>query len=206
MTLSSEAFHKERFSSATRLIQVFGLFICDACQAPSLAIRLVPWKGAISPEAILDGENEDVLWAPTGTAVKDFPYAPKPIGDTASEAVRCHSIKAYRAALILARTVIEATAKDKGITAGGIMPKINALKDQGFIRPVIAEGAHTVRQLANEMAHGDMVEPTTAEESQLALVLMERILDEVYEVPAQIDAARRAVEARRNPPAAADDQ
>ncbi|MEV4390207.1 hypothetical protein AB0J68_31615, partial [Micromonospora sp. NPDC049580] len=60
------------------------------------------------------------LWADR-VAGKEFPDVPAHIAETADEAHRCHSIKAYRAGVLLARSVIEATAKEKGITNGGLI-------------------------------------------------------------------------------------
>ena len=55
---------------------------------------------------------------------------------------------------MLARAVIEATAKDQGIAKGTLHDKIEAMATNGLIRTMIKDAAHGVRELGNEMAHG----------------------------------------------------
>ncbi|MBU5868948.1 DUF4145 domain-containing protein, partial [Vibrio cholerae O1] len=64
---------------------------------------------------------------------------------------------AGRGAVILARAVIEATAKDKGITNGNLYAKIDQLHISGLIREHIKEAAHEVRLGGNDVAHGDIL-------------------------------------------------
>lgn len=98
---------------------------------------------------------------------------------------------------MLARAVIEATAKDKGISTGNLYNKIEALATGGLIRTVIKDAAHGVRELGNEMAHGDFVNPISAEESELVVHLMGEILNDVYQSPAAIAQAKQAAQARQ---------
>ena len=122
---------------------------------------------------------------------------PQHIGEAATEAYECHSCEHYRAAIMLARAVIEATAKDKGISTGNLYNKIEALATGGLIRTVIKDAAHGVRELGNEMAHGDFVNPISAEESELVVHLMGEILNDVYQSPAAIAQAKQAAQARQ---------
>jgi len=91
---------------------------------------------------------------------------PEPIRSTASEAFACASIGAHRAAILLARTTIEATAKAEAITSGSLVAKIDALKAANHIRPDVADAAHEVRLLGNDMAHGDNLVTVASEESE----------------------------------------
>ena len=60
---------------------------------------------------------------PTSSLGKTFPDVPTHIASAADEAHRCASIGAFRGAIALARAVVEATAKDKGVKSGNLMPK-----------------------------------------------------------------------------------
>ncbi|MCX2716108.1 DUF4145 domain-containing protein [Mycolicibacterium sp. J2] len=131
------------------------------------------------------------------TETTDYPDVPAHIAEAAKEAYECHSCEHYRAAIMLARAVIEATAKDKGITTGTLYNKIEAMANGGLIRAMIKDAAHGVRELGNEMAHGDFVDPISAEESQLVIRLMGEILNDVYQSPAAIAQAQQAAQARR---------
>ena len=88
-------------------------------------------------------------------------------------------VEAYRGAVILARSVIEATARDKGMTTGNLMAKIDAMYEARLIREDIKDGAHEVRLLANDAAHGDFGEPVPQTDAKLILTLMDEVLEEV---------------------------
>jgi hypothetical protein len=127
-------------------------------------------------------------------AGKLFPDVPSHIASAASEAHKAFEARCHRAAVILARAVIEATAKDKGIAANGIAAKIREMEEQRLIRPHVREGADEVRHFGNEMAHGDFIGEVGANEVALALELMDDVLNEAYQSPARVEKAR----ARRN--------
>jgi hypothetical protein len=170
-------------------------FRCDNCDALSIAtcgaLNNHP-TAARNPTGWIDGVGTNVEWFPIRAAGKDFPDVPEHITEAASEAYKCYSIDAFRAATQLTRSVVEATAKDKGITQGSLFSKINELFAQALIREYIRDGAHEVRHLGNDMAHGDFISPVSSEETQLALTLMSEILEEVYQSPARVARAQTA--------------
>ncbi|MGY4767547.1 DUF4145 domain-containing protein [Kribbella sp. CWNU-51] len=143
-------------------------------------------------------QMDSMEWIPAHATGREFPDVPGHIGEAASEAFKCQSVQAFRASCSLARAVIEATAKHKGLTMNGIAAKVDAMAEAGYIRPHIQEAAHEVRYLGNEMAHGDFIDPVTSEETALALELMAEVLDEVFQSPARVTRAREAREARRS--------
>ncbi|MCF7552218.1 DUF4145 domain-containing protein [Pseudonocardia sp. WMMC193] len=121
---------------------------------------------------------------------KRFEDVPKHIAEAASEAHKSMDAECYRGAVILARAVIESTAKDKGITGGNIASKIERMEKEDLIRPYVREGADEVRVFGNDMAHGDFVQEVGYREVQLALELMDEVLAEVYQGPARVKKAR----------------
>jgi hypothetical protein len=130
--------------------------------------------------------------------VKSFPDVPPEIATAASEAYRCRVVlNANRAAVLMARSVIEATAKDKGIKTGALIDKIDKMRDLQLIRPHLRDGAHEVRHLGNDMAHGDFVQAVSPEDTNLVLTLMAEVLDDVYQSPARVAKAQAAREARK---------
>jgi hypothetical protein len=177
--------------------------MCDNCNALSVAKVTPNANESVTPTnltAWMDGQTNQE-WYPIRASGKDFPDVPDYIAQAATEAYRCSSISALRAAVQLARSVVEATAKDKGITQGPLIGKIERLYDGGFIREYVKDAAHEIRHLGNDMAHGDFVTPVTNEEADLALTLMSEILDEVYQSPARVARARAARATRNAPPA-----
>jgi hypothetical protein len=173
-------------------------FTCDQCGAMSVGEMIMEGdlRDISGVESFLE-EADEMWWISPHPTGRDFPDVPAHIGGAASEAFKCHSIQGFRAACSLARAVIEATAKEKGVRMNGIAAKIDAMAESGFIRPHIQEAAHEVRHLGNEMAHGDFIDSVTSEESALALELMAEVLEEVFQSPARVARARAAREARR---------
>jgi hypothetical protein len=134
------------------------------------------------------GHEQD--WEPKAVLGKRFPDVPSEIGAPASETFECFSIGAYRAAVLLARSVIEASAKAKGITTGSLYEKIDKLAASGHIRSMLADAAHEIRLAGNDMAHGDFATSAiTREDAQELLEFMEDFLRETFELPTRV--ARR---------------
>ncbi|WP_446212162.1 DUF4145 domain-containing protein [Micromonospora sp. IBSANI012] len=134
---------------------------------------------------------------PTHVGGKSFPDVPSEIAAAADEAHRCFSIRAYRAAMAMARAVVEATAKEKGITSGSLEKKIDGLAAQGLIREDTREAAHAIRLVGNDAAHGDLASMVVEkEDAQEVLDLMDDILGEVFQSPAKVARVKASRAAR----------
>jgi hypothetical protein len=145
---------------------------------------------------ILDDRVDDALWLPAKAVGQEFDDVPQHIAAAAKEAHECADVRAWRAAVLLARAVIEATAKQKDILEGSLLAKIDTLHEKSLIREHIKDGAHEIRLLGNEMAHGDFVEAVTAEDAEFVLTLMGELLEEVFQSPARVQRRREARQAR----------
>jgi hypothetical protein len=174
-------------------------FACEHCNR--LSVGSVRTAIAGKPTAYSFGQYtadwQNAQWMPKFGAVKEFPDVPEHIAEAASEATLCLSSGAYRAVGSLARAVIEATAKDKGITKGDLATKIDALEAGDFIRPHTKEVAHEIRHFGNTMAHGDFADPVTQEEAEEIITLMSEVLSEVYQAPALLDRVQAARKAKK---------
>lgn len=176
-------------------------FRCTVCQGLSVALTTVDPGNIVlgHPHAAFSQlSGECFTWYPRATDTRSYPDVPAHVGDAASEAYECFSGGHYRAAILMARAVIEATAKTKGITSGDLRSKIDKLAEGLFIRPHIKAVAHTIRQFGNEMAHGDFVAPVSAVECGLIITLMGEILNEVFQSPAKLEAAAAAFSNLKN--------
>ena len=147
--------------------------------------------------ASMGAHGADVHWLPERFSGKSYPDVPDHIASAASEAHTCFSAQAYRGAIILARAVVEATAKDKGAGKGSLAVKIEKLRDDGHVRELIKDTADEIRYMGNDMAHGDFVDPVTREDAEDVLAFMAEVLDEVYQAPARVNAQRTKRLARR---------
>ena len=90
---------------------------------------------------------------------------------------------------------MEATAKAKGVTSGTLVRKIDKLAEERLIRPAVADQAHEIRHLGNDVAHGDLADLVSKEDSEEVLTLMGELLNEVWQAPARqerLAAARMA--------------
>ena len=180
-------------------------FSCDECKWLSIGITGEPSFMPGTQEAYLDTARP-MGWLPNASTGREFAEVPEHIAAAASEAYECHSVQAYRAATLMARSVIEATAKEKGITTGRLIDKIDRLFDEGHTREHVRDGAHEVRHFGNDMAHGDFVKPVLQAESDEVLELMAEVLNDVFQSPARVarrKAAREAAKEAQQPHQAA---
>ena len=148
------------------------MFSCPLCGMPSIAMR--------------NDDEDEVTWVSTGLRGRDFPDVPSSIAGPASEAHVCFSAQAYRAAILMARAVVEATCKNRGITKGTLEKKIDELHAQGFINEQVHAEATEIRLLGNDMAHGDFDQEVTATDAEEMLGLMAEVLEEVFQRPARL--------------------
>lgn len=124
-------------------------------------------------------------WFPRVGSSPDFPDVPVHIERAAKEAHSSFSINAFMAAILMARTVVEATAKEKGVLKGTLLMKIDELAGRNFIRNDTKDAAHEIRHLGNDMAHGDISELPDADDVSDVLGLMDEVLNEIFQGPAK---------------------
>jgi hypothetical protein len=177
---------------------------CDACQRFNVAVgdREAARSITFKPNQMLDasratdeGEAMTITsWSPPSMRPVDVEFIPAGVAGYLKEAHDAYSVGAYRAVLLLVRSVIEATAKDRGVTSGSLVAKINQLQTDGHIRNGTKDMAHALRILGNDMAHGDIEDVPTNEDANDALTVARFVLDDVYVADARrIDMlARRA--------------
>jgi hypothetical protein len=178
------------------LLSVAGLYM----ENTGLAGRSVPYARAEDVDQAIITGAEKVKWHPRwerdGTT---FPDVPPSIADVATEATACHGAGHYRAAVMLARGVIEATAKTRGVT-GNLFQKIEKLGDNRVLSPITVEAAHAIRDSGNAVAHGDFVEyvvDVSEEESAEVIALMTLVLREAFQIEEQAKRVREAAAARK---------
>lgn len=174
-------------------------YLCDNCARVSIA--WAPGKIAHVSDLKTNDKylikSDDVKWLPRKGDAVHYEDVPVVIASAASEAHECASIGAKRAAILMARSVIEASAKEHEIVSGNLYAKIDALANRGIIRPLIAEAAHGIRDYGNDMAHGDFGAEVTDEDVEETLGLMGVVLSEVFQVDARTKSLRDRVAKRK---------
>lgn len=133
-------------------------------------------------------------WSPVHDGHRDYDATPERIAETANEAHSTFSVKAYKAAMMLARAVTEAVTKNKDCRGKDLKEKIEALAEKGYISKMMAEAAHEIRHFGNSSAHADFVneEPVTQEEVAEILQFMDDLIEDVYERSVRTGALARA--------------
>ena len=176
----------------------YATFRCADCAALSV--------GFFEPDH--EGFGQTVArWMPLpGTQQQEsFADVPPSVADAAEEALLCMQAGAPRGAIMLARAVIEATARDKGVTGGSLSQKIDQLNERGYIRTYLRDGAHEVRYTGNDMAHGDFPATISDKDAEVLLQLMREVLMEVYQDPARRERLVRLARGARQTRAMPDD-
>lgn len=172
---------------------------CDFCEALSIARGrnvngnyggVTTDLGFVRKTAAEAETRKTLEWWPKVGAAPAVEDVPASIARAAREAYSSASVGNHMAAILMARTVVEATAKSKGISDGTLASKINSMQREGLIRPAIAEQAHEVRFAGNDMAHGDIDAAVDATDSEELLALMAEVLSEVFQGPARLERIR----------------
>jgi hypothetical protein len=172
----------------------------ESCERLSIGWGAVFQAGVGRGGAIKNMFAREVLeWEPLSIRRPGFPDVPAEIASTASEAHACLSIGAARGAVALARAVVEATAKAKGVAKEGIVGKINELRDRKIISPLTADASHAIRKDGNSIAHGDIGdEPMTVDDAQAILDFMDLLLAEVFQNPAKLQRMQQRHDERKS--------
>lgn len=185
----SESFVSKAGSSAIQGIQVVGT--CDNCGHGSMGLTFKPSRASTNPTTNFENaEHGSSIWFPRKGSAPEFPDVPDHIASAAKEAHAAFSIGAPMAAILMARTVIEASAKARDILKGDLYKKIDLMAQQSIIRAGTAEAAHEIRHLGNDMAHGDIADLPASEDVSDVLDLMDEVLNEVFQGPAKTQRLR----------------
>lgn len=181
-----------RWGNVTRLNFSYVLdtaYTCDSCRrVVSTRIPVKQDRGtsvAYMQEVQVADSTSDVSWEPPLLRVPELEGVPEQIAGAAAEAYRSLGVHNYRASALMARAVIEACAKDHGVTKGTLAAKIDKLHENGDLTKYISEFAHTIRDLGNDAAHSDFVRPLDAETAEGLLSLMYAVLESLYKHRAQ---------------------
>lgn len=121
-------------------------------------------------------------WLPgnDGPKIENLPAA---VATAAGDAYKSFKSRVYTAAVLMARTTIEATAKHHGITGRNLLVKIDKMHEEGLILQSTKLAAHAIRSLGNDMAHGDLELSIGRDVARDVVELMQLILREVFELP-----------------------
>jgi hypothetical protein len=177
---------------------------CDGCETPTL--RSETW---FSEEP---GETAFTFHPPRKSGDPDrkprqFQNIPwgSPLDSAYRQTVAAFNQQLFTLAGAGVRLVIEGVCKERGVSDGHVTSKcgktrrnslegkINGLAEKNFISTQQAETLHQIRFLGNDAAH-ELDQPSS-ENVNLALDIVEHLLEQVYEQPEKA----RAIASRKRP-------
>jgi Domain of unknown function (DUF4145) len=178
---------------------------CDHCDALLVGRTILnkPYNQATQDvtfvqDAINQG-HAGFQWWPRSGESPSIPDVPDHIERAAKEAHTSASIGNHMAAILMARTTIEATAKANGVSTGNLKSKIDKMAESSLIRSGIAQQAHVIRLEGNDMAHGDLDVSPDEIDSEEILFLMDEVLHDVFQSPARFARGNARRDARSSP-------
>lgn len=172
--------------------KLFRLFRCGGCGRGALA-------------AILTGGVQDFLleFYPTSWPAAALPKdVPKDIESEYREAEQCAAAGAFRASSAMTRSVLEKALVANGYTTGNLKSRIDQAAKDGVITAARKMKAHEdIRVLGNEVVH-DPWREVAPEEATLALHYAHRILEDLYDDRATVEATLKALRTPASVPGA----
>lgn len=160
----------------------FVVYTCANCGYPNIA-RYIQVDSSL--ESGIDYDNPEE-WIPAAGIGKEYSDVPEAVANAASEAYECFSIGAYRATVIMSRSVLEAIAteqiarpaNDRGKDKG-LKDKLKDLVDEGVISPQLGAYASSIKDIGDGSTH-NIFESVTKDEASYILDFLDVIIDEIY--------------------------
>jgi len=113
---------------------------------------------------------------------------PAAVRDDFVEALRCKSITAYRATVVMCRRALQSSCKDQKATGTQLIQQIDDLAAKGVITRSLQNMAHQIRKLGNAGAHpdDDALSDVTAEDANDISEFTRQYFEHVYVMPARM--------------------
>lgn len=181
--------------------------MCQGCEQGTVVIE-EKWLGprtAREAQGIKDAHGvghaptwRGFHWWPT-PGVTDLDEAiPGATRSTYAEAIRCLSVKAYRAGVVMLRRTLETVVHDKGSKEArkalerNLAKALQVMAEGGSLDPTLAEWASEIKAVGNVGAHFDPTDDVSKEEAEDLQHLTRSLLEYLYEMPARIRRSRKS--------------
>ena len=171
------------------------VYSCVNCGYPNIA------EVSVTPEEARQGYFPDehiARWLPIEPLGKDYPHAPAAIASLASEVHKCLEVGAVRAAMILARSVLEGIVADQEGEPSNkkLYERIENLKRMGIITSRTADAATAIRLCGNDYVH-NVLEPADVEYVEIVIQILDSMIDDLYSNPSLVAQAKAYAERRK---------
>lgn len=190
------------WSDCTTEDELHGPHIIDAAYRCSRCKKILSTRVTyLRPQMPIQSEHQSVIeeadrfslleWKPPRLDFEPPNGVPEGISAASVEAHRSLAVGNHMAAVLMARSVMEAAAKDCGVTEGNLFAKINTMRTRELLTQDVAEIAHVIRDSGNTMAHGDFVDAIVADRAKPVagplLELMDSVLKSLYSDKAKLE-------------------
>lgn len=165
---------------------------CQGCG--KYILGFITWKGNPGqiPSIDLTYEDHYPMGVPDDTVSEDVPEG---VASGFSEAIRCRSVSAFSATVLMCRRCLQVSCDMEKATGKDLFKQVDDLASKQRITDTLRQMAHRIRLLGKQGAHGDysdIDDTVTAQDADDAITFMRHYLDHVYVLPARLAAPVKA--------------
>ena len=192
-------FPDQRFVKTDNWLETESLVVysCVNCGFPNIAVtettaqEMSPYSNPIS---IIK------RWLPVEPIGKEFLYAPNNIAEIANEVHKCLEINANRAAVTLARSVIESIVNDQedAHSNESLYIRLQTLANQGKLKKRTVEAATAIRLCGNNSVHETEVS-VDRELAEIVVQILDSIIEDLYSQPELVNRAMNYAQSAKLP-------
>jgi len=168
----------------------------EFCQGKGSVVVLTPYDISDSEKTCRLLENICRSYYKRKTGLRDLakidPSIPVPVRENMIEALCCYNHDLFKAATIMCRRTLEASARDKGIERKNLEQIIEELFQNRIINSRMKEVAHEIRAFGNLGAHGEI--EITEDMANEVIKFMEYYLEYVYVLENRLNQIKKSRE------------
>lgn len=178
--------HAEKRKANGRKVINFDTYKCGSCAG----YVMVLWSATEGSHGNHGLHNYKVLpWPLKFRPSDNWPDAIKRHWKQAHDNLKSNN---YDAAVLMARSALQATMRDKGAQGRNLYSEIEDLANRGIITNIIKDWSHEVRLLATPAAHPQPNdEETDPDDARDIVRFLDSLLESVYDIPADIEKYRQ---------------
>jgi hypothetical protein len=166
-------------------IESHGLVQCQNCHGVTLVV------GVRNPQTgILTHKEHYPVDSPEELVEKTIPPG---VRDDYVEALRCRSVQAYKATVVMCRRSLQSSCKNLSAEGSKLIQQIDDLAAKGTITAALKDMAHDIRKLGNEGAHPDQdgLGDVIKDDADDIIEFTRQYFEHVYVMPAKSAAFKK---------------
>ena len=180
------AFHAEKKKANSDKKLNFDTLKCGNCSG----YVMVLWSAG---EHVFGSGLHGYRVLPWPLKLEKYPdYWPKTVGRYWLQAKRNLAGENWDAAIVMARSTLQAALRDQGTSGENLKKEIDELAETGVLPPIMKEWSTEVRQFGNRSAHPDPEQdPPSGQDARDLVNFLDFFLECTYSLPHRIDEYRQ---------------